>query len=318
MTRHFTVCLRIHSEDIRLAGQAGGEAYNVALRVLLAVNTHARRGRGALELATQALHARGHDVIVVESSDRESLSAAIAAHAGRIDAAMVGGGDGTLIGAIEGLRSAAVPLAILPLGTINELARTLAIPFDLQRACALLDGGRAHPIDVGCVNGVTFFNEASIGLSTHVAREQTGEIKSRWGMLAIPVATLRSLRALRPYHLDVTKDTDAAFRLRTMQLTVANSFRFGGVVENPTARIDDGLLDLYSIELRRFGDAISVIHAVATKRFPNAQAIVTMRGVRFTVESKNTHRVYADGEPATTTPAEFTVIPGAVSVYVPH
>lgn len=290
----------------------------MALRVLLAVNIRARRGRDALVLAEKALRARGHHVTVAQPPPGVSLSALIVEYAGRVDAVAVGGGDGTLIGAIEGLRSAALPLLILPLGTINELARTLAIPFDLQAACALIDAGRVHAIDVGSVNGFAFFNEASIGLSTHVVREQTGDVKSRWGMFAIPIATLHSLRGLRAYHLEVTGETGNVRRFRTMQLTVANSYRFGGVVENTTARIDDGLLDLYSIELHHWWDAIGVVGAVATKQFPNARGVETMRGTRFTVRSQHTHHVFADGEPATTTPAEFTVIPGAISVYVPR
>jgi diacylglycerol kinase (ATP) len=66
-----------------------------------------------------------------------------------------------------------------------------------------LTPGEQQAIDVGCVEGFWFFNEANIGLSTHVAREETGEVKGRWAMLAIPLATVRAWRSLRPYRLDV-------------------------------------------------------------------------------------------------------------------
>jgi YegS/Rv2252/BmrU family lipid kinase len=256
-------------------------------------------------------------VIIADTRRAADLERAIVAQAGHVDVVAVGGGDGTLISAIGGLRRAAVPLLILPLGTINELARTLAVPFGIESACALLETGRRHAIDVGCVNGFWFFNEASIGLSTHVAREQTGEIKSRWGMLAIPLATLRAWRSLRPYHLDVELESGQHARFRTMQLTVANSYRFGGVVENTAARIDDGTLDLYSIELRNWWEPFEILGAVAAKRFPDARGVQTLRGRRFVIRSRRPHHVFADGEPATKTPAEFTVVPRAISVYVP-
>jgi YegS/Rv2252/BmrU family lipid kinase len=290
----------------------------VGLRVLLAVNVRARRGRDARSRAAAALRERGHEVVVADTRKAADLVRAIAGERGRIDVAAVGGGDGTLISAIAGLRSAGVPLLILPLGTINELARTLAIPPNIEAACGLLETGQTHAIDVGCVNGVWFFNEASIGLSTHVAREQTGEVKSRWGMLAIPLATVRALGSLRPYHLEVELENGEQTVFRTMQLTVANSYRFGGVVENPQARIDDGTLDLYSIELRRWWDPIEILGAVALKRFPAAKGVQTVRGKRFVVRSRRPHHVFADGEPATKTPAEFTVVPQAISVYVPR
>jgi YegS/Rv2252/BmrU family lipid kinase len=290
----------------------------VGLRVLLAVNTRARRGRDARDRAAAALRAHGHHVVIADTRKAGDLERIIAARRGQIDVAAVGGGDGTLISAIGGLRSAGVPLLILPLGTINELARTLAIPLGIEAACGLLDGGVQHAIDVGRVNGFWFFNEASIGLSTHVAREQTGEVKSRWGMLAIPLATVRAWRSLRPYHLDVELENGDHAAFRTMQLTVANSYRFGGVVENTTARIDDGTLDLYSIELRRWWDPLEILGAVAVKRFPDARGVQTIRGRRFVVRGRHRHHVYADGEPATRTPAEFTVVPRAISVFVPR
>ncbi len=290
----------------------------MSLRVLLAINLHARRGRDALARAEASLRAAGHSVTVIEPNrDPTRFASDIGQHRGAIDVAAIGGGDGTLISAIAGLRAAGVPLLIIPLGTVNELARTLAIPFDIQAACALLESGVRKPIDVGNVNGRYFFNEASIGLSTHVSLEQTEEVKSRWGMLSIPIATIRSLRSMRPYRLDVETEHGIR-RFRTVQLTVANSYRFGGVVENMEARLDDGLLDLYSIDVRHWWDAFSVIVAVALKRFPQAQCVTELRGSRFIVRSRHSHRVFADGEHATRTPAVFTVLPAGLDVYVPQ
>jgi diacylglycerol kinase (ATP) len=287
-------------------------------RVLLAINPHARRGRDALARAEASLRAAGHAVTVIACErDAARFTAAIGRHRGAIDVAAIGGGDGTLISALAGVRAAGVPLLILPLGTINELARTLAIPFDVEAACGLLDAGTQTPIDVGSVNGHLFFNEASIGLSTHVAVEQTEEVKSRWGMLAIPIATLRSLGSMRPYRLDVETEYGTR-RFRTVQLTVANSYRFGGVVENTEARLDDGMLDLYSIDVRHWWDAFAIVVSVALRRFPKSHCVTDLRGQRFVVRSRRKHQVFADGEHATQTPAEFTILPAAIQVYVPR
>ncbi len=287
-------------------------------RVLLAVNAHARHGSEAGERAAAVLRGRGHRVSVIACErDPKAFTAAIGRHRGEVDVVAIGGGDGTLISAIAGIREAGVPLLILPLGTINELARTLAIPFDIAAACALLETGTPHAIDVGDVNGHYFFNEASVGLSTHVAAEQTEEVKGRWGMLAIPIATIRSLGSMRPYRLDVETD-DGKHRFRTVQLTVANNYRFGGVVENADARIDDGFLDLYSIDVRHWWDAFTIVVAVALRRFPKSRCVTDLRGRRFRVTSRRPHRVFADGEHATQTPAEFTILPHAVEIYVPR
>jgi diacylglycerol kinase (ATP) len=294
-----------------------GNGHTIGKRVLLLINSHARRGRDARAEAVAALESRGHSVVGEDPGSSRDVSAAIGRHRGKIDAVVVGGGDGTLIAAIDGVRQVGVPLVILPLGTINELSRTLGLPFDVTAACALLDEGRGRWIDAGRANGVWFFNEASIGLSTHVVREQTGQLKSRWGMLAIPIATLRAWRHLRPYLL--TAKWDGGERtFRTVQLTVANSYRFGGVVENPDAAIDDGALDLYSVEIQRVWDAIDVVAAVARRQFPASRNVSTVRAASFSVTSRHRHHVFADGEPAGTTPVEFTVVPRALEVLVPQ
>lgn len=286
--------------------------------MLLAVNEHAHRGKGALQHATAALRRAGHDVTVVPCGQgKGALADSIAALRGKVDAAVIGGGDGTLVSALPGIRRAGVPLLVLPLGTVNELARTLQIPFDLDAACGLLHGGRLKPVDVASVNGHPYFNEASIGLSTQVAERQTEGVKARLGMLAVPVTTLRSLRAMRPYRLEV--ETEGGSRsFRTVQLTIANSYRFGAVVENAAARLDDGLLELYSVDVRTWRDALGVVVALARKRFAQASCVTDLRGTRFIVRSSRRHRVSADGEPVTCTPAEFTVDKRALQLFVPQ
>jgi diacylglycerol kinase (ATP) len=286
-------------------------------RVLLVINTRARLGAETQLQAAAALEARGHTVIRADAIATPDMTAAISRYKGEVDAVVVGGGDGTLISAIDGIRSIGLPFVILPLGTINELARTLNVPFDISGACALVDTGRARPIDIGSANGTWFFNEASIGLSTHVVHEQTGELKSRLGMLAIPIGTLRALRHMRPFHLTVEWAGGKEI-FRTVQLTVANSYRFGGVVENPDAAIDDGLLDLYSIQIQRPWDALEVVSAVARKRFPESRNVTTLRAKAFAVTAHHEHHVYADGERAGTTPVEFKVVPRALEVLVPQ
>ena len=286
--------------------------------MLLAVNEHAHRGKGALARATASLRRAGHDVTVVPCEQgKGALADAIAALRGQIDAAVIGGGDGTLVSALPGIRKADVPLLVLPLGTINELAKTLEIPFDLDAACGLLQHGRLKPVDVASVNGHAYLNEASIGLSTQVAERQTEGVKARLGILAVPVTTLRSLRAMRPYHLEVESEQGSR-SFRTVQLTVANSYRFGAVVENVAARLDDGVLELYSVDVRNWRDALGVVLSVARKRFAQASCVTDLRGKRFVVRSNRRHRVSADGEPVTYTPAEFTVDKHALHVFVPQ
>ena len=79
---------------------------------------------------------------------------------------------------------------LLPLGTANDLARTLGLPLDLAAAAEVIGRGHTRRIDVGLVNGHAFFNVASIGLSADLAGRLTGLDKRRWGRLAYAARAL--------------------------------------------------------------------------------------------------------------------------------
>ena len=289
-------------------------------RVLLAVNTRARRGQNARDRVVAALRARGHEVTIPPlDADRGSLSKAILARRDEVDVVVVGGGDGTLLGALEGLIETKLPLVVLPLGTFNELARTLGIPTDLDAATALVDDGVPLAIDVGRANGVPYFNEASVGLSTRVTRLQTPDVKRRFGLLAMPLTTLRALRWARPMHLEIECGGGAKQRVRAVQLTVANSYRFGGVVENPEASLEDGQLWLYAIDVQNFWHTVRIVAAVALHRFAHTPEVNALKGRSFIVRSVHghRHRVCTDSEEVTRLPATFDVLNRAVTVLVP-
>ncbi|HEV2641470.1 MAG TPA: diacylglycerol kinase family protein, partial [Candidatus Elarobacter sp.] len=80
-------------------------------RVLLAVNTRARKGQAARDRVVAAFREHGHEVIAVElDASKDGLSKAIVAHKNEVDVVVVGGGDGTLLTAIDGLVETKLPL----------------------------------------------------------------------------------------------------------------------------------------------------------------------------------------------------------------
>ncbi len=289
--------------------------------VLLAVNERARRGRNARERAAAALRARGHTVIEIELKGRtQALSEAIFAHRDDVDTVVVGGGDGTLLTALDGLITSSLPLVILPLGTYNELARTLGIPTNPDAVATLVEDGVPLPLDIGSVNGRYYLNEASVGLSTRIARLQTGKVKGRWGMLAVPVTTLRALRWMRSMHLEIEDESGYRRIVRAVQLTVANSYRFGGFVENPQASLEDGRLWLYSIDVNGLPHTLGLLLSILLRRFPNAPDVVASPGRKFVVRSvhERHYQVLADSEHVANLPAEFSIVPHGITVLVPE
>ena len=153
-------------------------------RALLIVNDKSRSGAENLAAAIDRLEAHGIEPVHHECGSREALSPLIVKHGPEVDLVAVGGGDGTLNAAALGVIEAGLPLGVLPMGTANDLARTLGIAPDLDAAAKVIAIGHTRAIDLGLVNGQPFFNVASVGLSAELAQRLTSDIKRRFGRLA--------------------------------------------------------------------------------------------------------------------------------------
>src|SRR6476661_2047631 len=164
-------------------------------KALLLVNQHSRKGQKLLSQATVELEALGFELIIESTDHARELSDTIRRYQNRVELVIIGGGDGTLNAAIEGLIDTKLPLGILPMGTANDLARTLGIPTDLSAACQVIASGKVRLIDLGWVNGQHFFNVASLGLSVEITQRLTKNVKQRWGVLAYAfIALLPAMR----------------------------------------------------------------------------------------------------------------------------
>ena len=273
------------------------------MRALLQLNEHSRRGAREGQAACRALAELGIDC------ERDGA-------ARDVDAVIAAGGDGTVIRAVPLALERGVPLGIVPLGTFNDLARTLGIGTEIEDACKAIAGGATRTIDVGRVNGVYFVNEASVGVSTRIARAQTPLGKQRFGVLAVIATALQAIGQTRPFlaHIQFAGKRET---FRSVQLTIANSGHFGGIIDRPDAAVDDGWLDLYSVEVSNWLQALRVVAKILRHDPRPGQGLRTLRAQQFMVQTQHAHHISADGEPAGMTPALFELRPRALRVFVP-
>lgn len=286
-------------------------------RCLLVVNAGSRAGLMIGDAAHLQLQARGCDIVRLDSPSSTDVSPWIEQNAHDASFVMVAGGDGTMNAAAQGLVKTRLPLAILPAGTANDLARTLEIPGEIERAAALPFCGRLASIDVGEVNGHLFFNVASIGLSAALAQALTPEAKRRFGRFSYVLAALRALRFIRPFSAVVTHD-GISVGVRSLQIAIGNGRYYGGGnAVHHEARIDDAALDLYSLELQRLWKLLLLYPSFKKGRHSLWREVRAARCDHFDIWTKKPRPVNLDGELKTWTPASFTVKPAAVQVYVP-
>jgi len=232
------------------------------------------------------------------------------------------GGDGTIEEVATALIHRPATLGILPLGTMNNLARALGIPLDLPSAALLLAVGATRHIDVGRVitpddrlDGY-FLEIAGIGLSALAAPMGEDVEKGRWTDLFSKLGQLFGATSVGvTLHCD---DAGTLLRAQTHTVTIANAPLFGAnMLVAPAAKIDDGLLDvaIYGgmelVDLTRYFVGISSAGRFTDTRVHSCRA----RRVRVTADSPLA--VNADLDVLAEQHSwEIEVVPRALSVIV--
>lgn len=259
----------------------------------------------------------GIEVALEHYASPAEVSPDIVRRGSGFDLVVVGGGDGTVNAAARGIVETGRPMGILPMGTANDLARTLSIPLGLGDAARVIADGHTRRIDVGEVNGHLFFNVASIGLAADLARRLTPTVKRQWGRLAYAVTALQTLLSARPFSATiVTKEGET--KVKTLQIAVGNGRHYGGgTVIEASATIDDGHLDLYSLEVSSVWKLALMLPAFRRGSHGLWQEVRTHRCVEFEVRTRKPRPVNTDGDLVTFTPAYFSIRPSALAVYAP-
>ena len=286
--------------------------------MLLIVNVHSRRGAEAAETVPGVLEGAGVRTLVRDSERASDLPGLIHAASGEVQGVIIGGGDGTLNAALPGLLETNLPLGIIPLGTANDLARTLGISTDITAAARIIAEGQLRRVDIGEVNGHPFFNVASIGFGVDLTRALTRNSKRRFGNLGYAIAALRALSRLRPFRAEITHGSTVHVS-RTVHVAIGNGRHYGGgmtVAEN--ARIDDGRLRIYSLEADSLWRLLRLLPALRSGRHDVWEEIRTLHAEEVEIRTPRRPRsVNADGEIVTRTPAHFRVRSAAISIFVP-
>jgi diacylglycerol kinase (ATP) len=193
------------------------------------------------------------------------------------------------------------------------LARTLRIPPDLGAAAEVIVDRHIRRIDVAEVNGKPFFNVSSRGSSIGMTRELTHDVKQRWRKLGYAAATCRALSRIGPISAEIRHDGQL-HKVRTLQISVGNGKHYGGDMAEEEAQIDDGRLDLYSLEFDQLWKLALIYPALRCGRHGMWKDVRTMSCTEVEIRTRRPRAVNTDGELSTHTPARFRVLPKAIVV----
>jgi diacylglycerol kinase (ATP) len=298
----------------------------VPLAPLIIVNPTAGAGRAArlVPWLRERLGPRPEaDLHVTRRPGDAEEVAADAARNGH-DRVVAVGGDGTVQEIVNGLLRqpvGAVELGIVPVGTGNDLARSLGLPGEPAQAWRAAMGRVTRPIDVAHArNGAGterwFASAGGIGFDAQVAAAMADRRGWQAGRAGYLLTTLAELRRFGNRRVEITLD-GAAFSRVVLFVAIANGAYYGGGMHiAPGAKPDDGRLDICVV-----GD---ISRLTALRELPNLYRGTHMRNPsvsmhtarRIEIDGATLTRVHLDGEPFGGLPLGVSIAPSSLSVAV--
>ncbi|HVH49987.1 MAG TPA: YegS/Rv2252/BmrU family lipid kinase [Sphingomicrobium sp.] len=287
-------------------------------QAILIVNAKSRQGAEVFEQARDKLSAAGIDLIEAKAVKNPGRIDGIVKKAiKKAPMVILGGGDGTLSANIDYFLGSDTVFAFLPLGTANSFARTLGTPLDLDGAIATIAKGEVRKIDLGCIDGDYFLNNAAIGLAPIVAESVPHGLKRNLGRLGYLLWAGWSAASFKAFRLRVD-DGRAVHRLWATEVRIANGRFHGGMELIENADVESGEIVIQAVQGRSlFGLARSYI-ASAIKHSRRQETVREFHGKSMKVDTRPRLRVSIDGELGPETPIEVTIAPGAVRVVGPR
>ncbi|MEU9139554.1 diacylglycerol kinase family protein [Streptomyces sp. NPDC048404] len=237
----------------------------------------------------QTLERHGHRDPVFLETTADDPGAGQSARAVREGATLVVvcGGDGTVRAVADALADSGVPLAVVPCGTGNLLARNLGLPLSPVAALEAALGGAPRRLDLAGIEGdglpaTRFAAMAGAGLDAAMMEHTDPRAKAALGWPAYALAGFATLRTPR-MRVTIRLDGSPAFRRTARMVLVANVGTVqGGVTLLPDARPNDGLLDLLVLDPRGPGGWLRALRTLlrgrTTPRRPSTVRALTAEG----------------------------------------
>ena len=226
------------------------------------------------------------------------------------------GGDGTVGSVANAVISTPAVMAILPLGTSNDFARSIRVPLRVENAVRLISNGRVSRVDAGRLRSEGqptrhFVHAAAAGLNVQFAKFATrADLRQRLGRLTYAIAAALALKERPVFRAQVEYEGQAE-PLELVHLAVVNAPVFGGFLDLkiPGATPDDGTLHVIMVLRSAFYPALGLHRKIRGFR--------TLQVSKFTVLPHEPMDVTLDGEIAGPMSGTFDVVRGGLQVITP-
>jgi YegS/Rv2252/BmrU family lipid kinase len=275
----------------------------------------------AREMIRETLEARkiDYDIYLTRKGDnlRKVVTQALDDGYQRVAAV---GGDGTIALAASALVNRNIPLAVLPAGSGNGLARGLGIPLDLSSALDIaLTSPAVRTIDAMQVGDNYFFLNVSAGLSSLTIQNTPRSDKRKYGIFAYILWGWEQFKQFRPFLFKVTIDGSQRSYIGSEVMVANTPFQLiNPYTDERTIIPDDSLLDVCVVLSRRWREVPALAMELLTNRATRQRTLDCEQAHKeVLIESFRPLPVQGDGEIIGMTPVTLRLLPRALRVIVP-
>jgi diacylglycerol kinase (ATP) len=228
------------------------------------------------------------------------------------------GGDGTLEAVMRGIVGSKVHFGIIPVGTENNIAKSLGIPLDLVQACSLINSDNTRKLDMGQVKTskgkkFIFFEMASVGLSAAMYPSSTRVAGGK--ISAIKDAALILIHQETRPNVFLTLDDESKIEVESMLVMVSNTPVFGKkFLVAPNASLQDGLLDISVYQDFSKAELLGYYARVMDGGYSGDGKVQRYQARKVKVKSSPRLKVMADGVELGKGTVTIKILPGALRV----
>lgn len=272
--------------------------------------------RPRIQAALAALRKQGAEVDLCLTGARgDARQAAAQVLSEGYDRIVAAGGDGTLNEVVNGVTSPDLPIAFLPLGTVNVFALEAGIPMQLDEACALAVQGTPRQITLGRIDGELFLLMVSAGWDAEAVVHVRPRLKRLVGRLAYAVSALEVLLLRTPAPLELVMPDGSCYS--GFGVVVSNCHYYGGrYVVTPEASM---FSDDFEVCLLRQGSRLAMLKFAAgllLKRPLQPPLVELFTLARVELRGQNVS-VQVDGDAWGDLPVRLEAVPRAVTMVLP-
>jgi diacylglycerol kinase (ATP) len=295
-------------------------------RILVIINPVAgQRNASRIRAAVGAFFAeKGYDFVIRESeTPGDTQKRAHAAADDGFDLVVAAGGDGTVREAVDGIMKSRsrIPLAQIPVGTTNFVARAMLIPMSARGALDVIDKGKPMSFDIGYLpeHDQYFVFVAGTGYDARLIHDTPPHLKKKIGFFAYVGTGIRHLKTVQPVRMTLELDGEVKhLRAHTIMAVNIGTIPNLGFAFAPDMDPHDGKFNVEIMSTRSFWTSVFVLLKILAKRYHGFADLKHVQARRIRVASDPPFPVEIDGDPLGTTPFVAEVVPAGMSFVVPQ